>query len=157
MQRRFVVTIKAILQYFIVLVNRLVVLQVTYPNISASLPGKLIRGDKGERPARFIMSCRPGGACIGLNMVILRLGGARKPPDKVRWVRAPVEVEAVANDFVSIVSADFEIKIDDDCCKLNLLLVDVVSVSPPCDYVEIGGSLNILHSICDEHDTENHH
>lgn len=87
-----------------------------------SLPGNPMRGDNGERPAcRRSISCRPGGAWIGLNMVNFRFGGAKKPPDNVSCVRiAPVVIHLV----VSMVSADFEIRIDDDCC--NALLVVII-------------------------------
>lgn len=54
---------------------------------------------------------------MGLKMVILRLGGARKPPLSVNWVRMPCDVELL---FISIVSADLEMSIDDDCCRPSL-------------------------------------
>lgn len=62
----------------------------TYGNRSASGPGKLIRGDSGER-CFLSNSCKPGGAWIGLKMVSLRFGGAKNPPDSVRCGRVVVD------------------------------------------------------------------
>ncbi|KAI8033068.1 hypothetical protein M5D96_014177 [Drosophila gunungcola] len=66
------------------------------------------------------MSCRPGGAWMGLRMVIFRLpGGARKPPLRVSWVRMPADEELL---FISMVSADLEMSIEEDCCRPSLLI-----------------------------------
>lgn len=87
----------------------------TYGKSSVSVPGKLIRGDNGER---FFLSrsWRPGGAWIGLKMVSFRFGGAKNPPDSVSWVRILLDV--VDDDRIpSMVSADFEISMAADCCN----------------------------------------
>lgn len=97
--------------------------QSTHPKRSASLPGKLMRGDNGDRPERFSRSCRPAGACMGLKMVILRFGGANRPPDNVSCVRMPADCDDV---FISMVSADLEIKIEEDCCRPSLLVDNFV-------------------------------
>lgn len=74
-----------------------------------------MRGESGER-CFLSKSCRPGGACIGLKMVNLRFGGAKKPPDNVSWVRMlPVVDEHERKP--SMVSADLDIKMAADCCK----------------------------------------
>lgn len=87
----------------------------TYGNSSASVPGKLILGDNGER-CFFSNSCKPGGACTGLKMVSFRFGGAKNPPDNVNCVRMlPLVDEHERNP--SIVSADFDIKMAADCCN----------------------------------------
>lgn len=69
-------------------------------------------------------------------MVIFRLpGGAKKPPLNVNWVRMPAD-----ELFISIVSADLEINMDDDCCRPSLLIdscmdppVAELSVKLPAD------------------------
>lgn len=76
-----------------------------------------MRGDRGERPTRLSISCSPGGAWMGLSMVILRLGGARKPPLSVSWVRMPADEELL---FISMVSADLDMRIEEDCCRPSL-------------------------------------
>lgn len=86
-----------------------------------------MRGERGERPARLSMSCSPGGACMGLNMVILRLGGARKPPLSVNCVRMPCDEELL---FISMVSADLEMSIDEDCCSPSLDIDSCMLPSP---------------------------
>lgn len=96
--------------------NRIYMFMITYGNSSASGPGKLIRGDNGER-CFFSISCSPGGAWTGLKMVNLRFGGAKNPPDSVSWVRILFDVDNDADRMPSIVSADLEIKMEADCCN----------------------------------------
>lgn len=89
----------------------------TYGNSSLSVPGKLIRGDNGDR-CLFSSSCSPGGACTGLKMVNLRFGGASNPPDSVNCVRIfPPPADSDRFFMPSMVSADFDIKIAADWWK----------------------------------------